>query len=136
MAVPSRTLPQLQKMEPTRPHVGDRILVLFSQISLGKWEHTQYKPNDCILLPPAPSEHFKRYPCLSASKQTWPLSLCHSLRRHVGAGINTLLGEFGESNFESLLNLLEHLLVTVGADEGDGKTLGTEAAGTTDAVEV
>lgn len=55
---------------------------------------------------------------------------------HVGAGIDTLLGELGESNLEALLDLLEHLLVGVGADEGDRQTLGSETAGTTDTVEV
>lgn len=41
-----------------------------------------------------------------------------------------------KGDLEALLNLLEHLLVLVGADEGDGKTLGTETASTTDTVQV
>lgn len=41
-----------------------------------------------------------------------------------------------KGNFEALLNILENLLVILVADEGDGQTLGTETAGTTDAVKV
>lgn len=41
-----------------------------------------------------------------------------------------------QSNFEALLNILEDLLIILVADEGDGKTLGTETTGTTDTVEV
>lgn len=41
-----------------------------------------------------------------------------------------------KGDFESLLNLLENLLVLLGAHKGDGKTLGTETTGTTDTVEV
>mmetsp|Transcript_125271 Transcript_125271/g.400431 ORF Transcript_125271/g.400431 Transcript_125271/m.400431 type:complete len:293 (-) Transcript_125271:886-1764(-) len=39
-------------------------------------------------------------------------------------------------DFEPLLDLLQDLSVLVGADEGQGQTLGAEAAGTTDTVEV
>jgi hypothetical protein len=55
---------------------------------------------------------------------------------HVSAGIDTFLGELGKSNFESLLNLLQNLLVLLGAHKGHSKTLGTETTGTTDSVEV
>lgn len=41
-----------------------------------------------------------------------------------------------KGDFESLLNGLEHILVLVGGDKRDCKTLGTETAGTTDTVEV
>lgn len=41
-----------------------------------------------------------------------------------------------KGDFESLLNLLENLLVLLRAHKGDGKTLGTETTGTTDTVEV
>lgn len=39
-------------------------------------------------------------------------------------------------NLEALANSLEHLLVIIAADEGDGETLGTETASTTDTVQV
>ena len=41
-----------------------------------------------------------------------------------------------KSNLESLLDILENLLVVIVADKGDGETLGTETTGTTDTVEV
>lgn len=41
-----------------------------------------------------------------------------------------------KGNFESLLDILEHLLVVVVADEGDRQTLRTETTGTTDTVQV
>lgn len=41
-----------------------------------------------------------------------------------------------KGNFEALLNLFQNLLVLVIAHERDGKTLGTETAGTTDSVKV
>ncbi len=41
-----------------------------------------------------------------------------------------------KGNFEALLNLLENLLVLLAADKGNGQTLGTETAGTTDTVQV
>ena len=77
------------------------------------------------------------------------LCLCH-----VGGGVDAALGVFTvqllvigadgklgkknirKGNFEALLNVLENLLVILAADEGDGQTLGTETAGTTDAVQV
>lgn len=57
------------------------------------------------------------------------------LRSHVGSGIDSL-GQSGDSNGESFLDLLEDLLVGVARDKGDGKTLGTESTSTTDTVEV
>lgn len=47
-----------------------------------------------------------------------------------------LEGCLRKGDFESLLNLLENLLVLLGAHKGDGKTLGTETTGTADTVEV
>lgn len=41
-----------------------------------------------------------------------------------------------KSDFESLLNLLKNLLITLGAHKGNGQTLGTESTGTADTVEV
>lgn len=41
-----------------------------------------------------------------------------------------------KSDLKALLNLLQNLLVLVGGDEGDGKTLGTEAARTTHTMQV
>lgn len=41
-----------------------------------------------------------------------------------------------QSDFESLLDGLEHLLVLLAADKGDTETLGTETTSTTDAVKV
>jgi hypothetical protein len=41
-----------------------------------------------------------------------------------------------QSDFESLLDSLEHLLVLLAADEGDTETLGTETTSTTDAMKV
>lgn len=41
-----------------------------------------------------------------------------------------------KSDLEPLLNRLQHLLVGIVAHKGDGKTLGTETARTTDTVEV
>lgn len=59
-----------------------------------------------------------------------------SLVIHVGAGVDALLGELGERNLETLLDGLQHSFVLGAANERDTKTLGSEAAGTTDAVEV
>lgn len=58
------------------------------------------------------------------------------LRSHVGVGLDTLLGEFGKSNFEPLLDLLENLLIGVSADKGDSQALGSETASTADTVKV
>lgn len=41
-----------------------------------------------------------------------------------------------KGNFEALLNVLENLLVVLGADKGDGQTLRTETTSTTDTVEI
>lgn len=41
-----------------------------------------------------------------------------------------------DSDLEALANSLEYLLVLLLADEGNGQTLGTETAGTTDTVQV
>jgi hypothetical protein len=75
------------------------------------------------------------------------------LARHVGAGVDASLWELPglivsngsrrgggvnlrKSNFESLLNRRQHLLVALGADKGDGETLGSKTTGTTNAVKV
>jgi hypothetical protein len=75
---------------------------------------------------------------------------------HVALGVDATLGEFTcgmlasalrtwiktgranlrQSDFESLLDGLEHLLVLLAADEGDTETLGTETTSTTDAMKV
>lgn len=70
-----------------------------------------------------------------------PLSLhqglcAQHLLGHVALDIDTLLWVLGKLDAEPLLNLLEHLLVLLGADEADGHTLGTKTASTTDTVEV
>ena len=41
-----------------------------------------------------------------------------------------------KGNFESLLDILQDLLILLVAHEGDGQTLGTETTGTTNAVQV
>jgi hypothetical protein len=46
------------------------------------------------------------------------------------------LANLRQSDFESLLDCLEHLLVLLAADEGDTETLGTETTSTTDAMKV
>jgi hypothetical protein len=45
-------------------------------------------------------------------------------------------GYVRKGNLEALLNLLEDLLIVLVADKGDGETLGSETAGTTDTVQV
>jgi len=55
---------------------------------------------------------------------------------HVGAGINASLWEFRKGNLETLLDRLQHLLISLAADERDGKTLSSETTGTTDTMEV
>jgi hypothetical protein len=47
-----------------------------------------------------------------------------------------LRGYIRKSDFEALLDLLQNLLVLVGGDKGDGKTLGSETAGTTNTMQV
>jgi len=59
-----------------------------------------------------------------------------SLDAHVGGRVDTRLWELIKGNSESLLNRLEDLFVLRAAHEGDTKTLGTEAACTTDAMQV
>ena len=59
-----------------------------------------------------------------------------SLVIHVGARVNTLLGELRKGDLETLLNRLQNGLVFRAADEGDTETLGSETTGTTDTVEV
>ena len=48
----------------------------------------------------------------------------------------TTLGEFFDLLLEAGLDGVEHLLVPLAADEGDGDTLRTETTGTTDTVKV
>lgn len=43
----------------------------------------------------------------------------YALVRHIGGGVDSALRELGQSNFEALLDLLEHLLVVWAADERD-----------------
>lgn len=47
-----------------------------------------------------------------------------------------MAGNLRKGNLESLLNLLEDLLILLAADERDTETLGTETTGTSDTVEV
>ena len=47
-----------------------------------------------------------------------------------------MLGKVGNGNDESLLDLLQYLLVLVVGHKGDTKTLGTESSSTTDSVQV
>src|SRR3546814_97420 len=53
----------------------------------------------------------------------------------VGAGLD-LVRQLRNVHFESLLDLLQPLLVLSAADERDGQTLGSETTSTTDAVQV
>jgi len=53
----------------------------------------------------------------------------------VGGSLD-VLGEIGNSNNESLLDLLEYFLVLVVSHKGDTKTLGTESSSSTDSVQV
>lgn len=53
----------------------------------------------------------------------------------VGGGLD-VLGKVGNGNDESLLDLLQYLLVLVVGHKGDTKTLGTESSSTTDSVQV
>ncbi len=53
----------------------------------------------------------------------------------ISGGID-LLWHFWEFNGEARLHLLDFLLVLLGGDERDGKTLGTESTSTTNAVQV
>ena len=47
-----------------------------------------------------------------------------------------MLGKVGNGDNESLLDLLQNLLILVVGDKGDTKTLGTESSSTTDSVQV
>lgn len=55
------------------------------------------------------------------------------LGAHVGGHVN-LIGEFGNVDLESRLNLAQNLLVLFAANEGNGDTLGSESSGTTHSV--
>jgi hypothetical protein len=55
---------------------------------------------------------------------------------HVGARVDTLSWILWHSDLEALLDGLEDLVILLGADEGDGETLGTKTASTTDAMKV
>jgi hypothetical protein len=61
---------------------------------------------------------------------------CYRLVIHVGRRVDAVLGELGDLGREALLDRLEDSLVFLAADEGDAKTLGTEAASTADTMEV
>ena len=47
-----------------------------------------------------------------------------------------MLGKVGNGDNESLLDLLEYLLILVVGYKGDTKTLGTESSSSTDSVQV
>jgi hypothetical protein len=55
---------------------------------------------------------------------------------HVGCGVDTILGELRKLDLEALFDGLEDGLVIWAADKRDTETLGSEATGTTDTVEV
>jgi len=71
---------------------------------------------------------------------------CRSLRRRRLLGTHwtgceywfgkRLWIDLRERNLESLLNRLQYLLISLAADEGDRKTLGSETTGTTNTMEV
>jgi len=65
-----------------------------------------------------------------------PSTFTCPLRGHVRARVNTTLRISRNLSFESLLDLLEHQLVLISADERDTETLGTETTSTTDTMEV
>ena len=56
-------------------------------------------------------------------------------RLTVGRGLDSV-GQGRDSDSETLLDLLQDLLVRLGRDERDRETLGTETASTTDTVQV
>jgi hypothetical protein len=58
-----------------------------------------------------------------------------ALRLTVGGSLD-VLGKVGNGDDESLLDLLEYLLVLVVGNKGDTKTLGTESSSSTDSVQV
>ena len=71
--------------------------------------------------------------CLSPHRS---ISDDYDLVGHIAFRVDTLSRELRQRNLESLLNRLKHLLISLAADERDGKTLCAETAGTTDAVQV
>jgi hypothetical protein len=72
----------------------------------------------------------------TSTTSTQPHHKLLRLRSHVSGAVNTLLGIIGDLGVEALLDLLQHLLIGLAADERDGETLGTETTGTADTVEV
>jgi hypothetical protein len=64
------------------------------------------------------------------------LSCYESLGCHVRARRHALLWILWNLGFESLLDLLEYILIRFVADERDAESLGTESPGTADTVEV
>lgn len=90
------------------------------------------------------------YPFIPDEEMRLGRKICLS---HVSAGVDTAFGVFAiqrldrhtsasrarnlrKGNFKSLFDFLEDLLVLLVADKRDGQTLGTEATGTTDTVQV
>lgn len=55
---------------------------------------------------------------------------------HVGGRVNAFLGELGNLDVESGLDLLQDLLFLLGRHKGHGQTLGTESTGSADSVQV
>ena len=55
---------------------------------------------------------------------------------HVGAGVDASFGVFWKGNFESLLDILQHLLILLAADERNRQTLRSEPTSTSDAVQI
>lgn len=61
-----------------------------------------------------------------------PARLC----LHIGRTLNTTLWVLRHLRIKTLLNLLEHILISLVADEADAQTLGTESTSTADTVKV
>jgi hypothetical protein len=59
-----------------------------------------------------------------------------TLRSHISATINPTLWVGWDLRIESLLNLLQHLLILLTTDEADTQSLRTETSGTTDTMEI
>lgn len=57
-------------------------------------------------------------------------------RGHVGTRIDAIRRIFRHLSLEPALDLLEHRAILLAADERDADPLGTETAGTTDAMEI
>ena len=75
------------------------------------------------------------YCAISLSKHSPARFWGENLGGHVCGDVN-LVGELGHGNLEPTLNLVEDFLVGLRGDEGNSESLGSEASGTSDTVEV